>query len=330
MCVAGYWGNAFQMLKQKTGSDASAVSQKQNAGGVQIKSVSASGNIKIGLKEVKVVSSREGQAEQANSSSKTAPVAKSKAGKLTVDTGSSTPKPEAKTADPKPAASAKMPTASALKSAAQQATPTPKALPKKAEMSSLKRLGFAAAALASVAVVLGLSHFLGGAEEAPVQVAAPAQVSAPVAPAPAPSVTTETANIQIDEAELGLLLGAAAAADLKSETAVVAVPPEEVNAMISKITAGTIAALRSPSKSAAAPAPAPVEAAAQPAGPSADVVTGLIQTVMTALAQGQTEAEINEMLNTGYAKGEIEVPPVLVDATGRVSTATIMALLIVN
>jgi len=309
------------MLKQKTGLSTSATTDTSKSDGVQIKSVSASGNIKIGLKEVKVVSS----IKTASGQGKSATVVSADANKKDALQKETAPKQGAKAAvsvtshDTSEDDVKAIEPVSVLQSAAQQISPSVKKVKKKRELSSLTKLGAMAASLGGVALLLGVSYFGGETSQQPVAAVQSAAV-APVLPAVVEPVAAAPTQIKINEAELGLLLGAAQAAELNTPNSSAPVAPAEVDAMVSKITAGTLAALRSPTP----------KAEAQPVAPtaSAEVLTGLVQLVMTAVAEGKSEDQINEMLNTGYANGEIAVPSVLVDAHGRVSTATLMALLV--
>lgn len=93
------------------------------------------------------------------------------------------------------------------------------------------------------------------------------------------------------------------------------------DALVARITAGTLAALRSKQAE-----PGPAAPAAVPAAPAEG--TALFKMVMTAAAQGQSEAYIDQMVNGAYARREITVPASLIDASGRVDTATLLALFV--
>lgn len=95
------------------------------------------------------------------------------------------------------------------------------------------------------------------------------------------------------------------------------------DALVARITAGTLAALRSKQAE-----PGPATPAAAPAAPAEG--TALFKMVMTAAAQGQSEAYIDQMVNGAYARREITVPASLIDASGRVDTATLLALFVGN
>lgn len=69
--------------------------------------------------------------------------------------------------------------------------------------------------------------------------------------------------------------------------------------------------------SAPDPAPAPETAAA----------TGLERLVINALAQGQSDAYIDALVNDAAAKGKVEVPQSLVTSDGRVDTSSLLAVL---
>lgn len=219
-----------------------------------------------------------------------------------------TPKPAGNTAAPvKPAAQA-------AAGAAQQA-PVRKAQPAKAAKavshapstetlaaqqpvaaaetgSTLPKLGLAAAGLAVASAMLLYFQFSGG--------------TAPAA--------EEKASLQADTV---LPAGAAAAADLADGAG------KGEDALVARITAGTLAALRS--KQGEPGTAAPAAAAADPAES-----TALFKMVMTAAAQGQSEAYIDQMVNGAYERQEITVPASLIRADGRVDTATLLALFVGN
>ncbi|QDI74975.1 hypothetical protein [Leisingera aquaemixtae] len=165
-------------------------------------------------------------------------------------------------------------------------------LPNAETGSPLPKLGLAAAGLAVASAMLLYFQFGGG-----------------------------TTPADIDQASLApdavLPAGAASAAGLAEGAG------SGEDALVARITAGTLAALRSKQ---AEPGPAtPAAAAAAPAEG-----TALFKMVMTAAAQGQSEAYIDQMVNGAYARREITVPASLIDAGGRVDTATLLALFVGN
>ncbi|MCG7627186.1 hypothetical protein MHM88_05165 [Epibacterium sp. MM17-32] len=117
--------------------------------------------------------------------------------------------------------------------------------------------------------------------------------------------------------------GAQSAADPGASSALAAAGSTAAGEdLIAKMTQGTLAALRSGAASPAA-APAAPATAAETAS-----VSALYQMVMTAHAQGQSEAYIDQLLNDAHARQQITVPEGLIGADGRVDTATILSLLI--
>ncbi|MBY6058137.1 hypothetical protein [Leisingera daeponensis] len=109
--------------------------------------------------------------------------------------------------------------------------------------------------------------------------------------------------------------GAAAAAGLEGAAA------SGEDALVARITQGTLAALRS--KQGSQPAPmAPDQSAAAAEG------SALYNMVLTAAAQGQSEAYIDQLVNGAYERQDITVPASLIGADGRVDTATLLALFI--
>ncbi|NVK15482.1 MAG: hypothetical protein HWE35_15035 [Rhodobacteraceae bacterium] len=160
--------------------------------------------------------------------------------------------------------------------------------------SALPKLGLAAAGLAVAAAMLLYFQFGG---------------SAPAADQPA-------ASLQPVQAAAELPAGAAAAAGLEGSAA------SGEDALVARITEGTLAALRSKQ---AQPAAAVPEAPAAPAEGSA-----LYKMVATAAAQGQSAAYIDQLVNGAYERQEITVPASLIGADGRVDTATLLALFVGN
>jgi len=121
-----------------------------------------------------------------------------------------------------------------------------------------------------------------------------------------------------------LVVASASAAEAQTggvdpETTGTALPGDASEDMVAKMTAGTLAALRSGTASR----PAETSAAADTGNGSA-----LYHMVMKAHAQGQSEAYIDRLLNEAHSRKDIEVPAGLIDADGRVDTATILSLFI--
>ncbi|WP_323777810.1 hypothetical protein [Leisingera sp.] len=94
------------------------------------------------------------------------------------------------------------------------------------------------------------------------------------------------------------------------------------DAMVARITAGTLAALRSKRVN---PESRTQAAAAVPAAG-----TALYKLVLTAAVQGQSGAYIDQLVNAAYERKEITVPASLIGADGRVDTATLLVLFVGN
>ncbi|KIC36700.1 hypothetical protein [Leisingera sp. ANG-M7] len=157
--------------------------------------------------------------------------------------------------------------------------------------SALPKLGLAAAGLAVASAMLLYFQFGGSA------------------PATDQPVTAEKAVAELPA-------GAAAAAGLEGSAA------SGEDALVARITEGTLAALRSKQ---AQPAAAVQDAQAAPVEGSA-----LYKMVLTAAAQGQSAAYIDQLVNGAYERQEITVPASLIGADGRVDTATLLALFVGN
>ncbi|MDC0657528.1 hypothetical protein N6L27_05925 [Leisingera sp. SS27] len=160
--------------------------------------------------------------------------------------------------------------------------------------SALPKLGLAAAGLAVAAAMLLYFQFGG---------------SAPAADQPA-------ASLQPVQAAAELPAGAAAAAGLEGSAA------SGEDALVARITEGTLAALRSKQAQPAAAVPEAPAAAAEG--------SALYKMVATAAAQGQSAAYIDQLVNGAYERQEITVPASLIGADGRVDTATLLALFVGN
>lgn len=207
----------------------------------------------------------------------------------------------------KPASSAAASAVKAAKSgqpakSSVPAKPEPKAAPEPKQFapvaaegpSALPKLGLAAAGLAVAAAMLLYFQFGGSdAAEAVQAVAVPVEQNVEAVPA-----------------------GAAAAAGLEGTAA------GGEDALVARITEGTLAALRSKQ---AQPAASVQAAPAAPAEGSA-----LYKMVLTAAAQGQSAAYIDQLVNGAYERQEISVPASLIGADGRVDTATLLALFVGN
>ncbi|KIC23306.1 MULTISPECIES: hypothetical protein [unclassified Leisingera] len=204
----------------------------------------------------------------------------------------------------KPASSAAASAVQAAKSgqpakSSVPAKPEPKAAPEPKQFapvaaegpSALPKLGLAAAGLAVAAAMLLYFQFGGSdAAEAVQAVAVPVEQNVEAVPA-----------------------GAAAAAGLEGTAA------SGEDALVARITEGTLAALRSKqAQPAASVQAAPAEGSA------------LYKMVLTAAAQGQSAAYIDQLVNGAYERQEISVPASLIGADGRVDTATLLALFVGN
>ncbi|OED50603.1 hypothetical protein [Leisingera sp. S232] len=112
------------------------------------------------------------------------------------------------------------------------------------------------------------------------------------------------------------LAGAAAAAGADGMVA------SSEDALVARITEGTLAALRSKQVQPAA------SVQTTPAAPAE--TSALYKMVLTAAAQGQSEAYIDQLVNGAYERQEITVPASLIGDDGRVDTATLLALFVGN
>lgn len=155
---------------------------------------------------------------------------------------------------------------------------------------ALAKLGLAAAGLAVASAMLLYFQFGGSV----------------------PAEDAQTAALLPGSFAADVPAGAAAAAGLEGSAA----SGEE--ALVARITEGTLAALRS-KQAAGSAAPAPAQ-------PAAVDGSALYKMVRSAAAQGQSEAYIDQLVNSAYERGEITVPAGLIGAGGRVDTATLLAL----
>jgi len=172
----------------------------------------------------------------------------------------------------------------------------------------------AAAALAGLLILGATTFALLPETEAPVEVSQTAAGTAASEPSDNLARLMQVAAVHPSPASVE----AAPAADTPALAAAATGAGDDI---MSKITAGTLAALRSP---------APTAAAQTDTGGQAPQAGGgaLYQLVMTAHAQGQSPAYIDQMLNAAYQRGQISVPEGLVRADGRVDTTTILSLFI--
>lgn len=95
--------------------------------------------------------------------------------------------------------------------------------------------------------------------------------------------------------------------------------PQAETDVVSQFAQTALAALRSPDTPAAQP-PAPNAAARMAEN------NRLYRMVAEAVAQGQSDAYIDRMLNLAHQRGEITVPPGLIKPDGTVDTQTVVAL----
>lgn len=101
-------------------------------------------------------------------------------------------------------------------------------------------------------------------------------------------------------------------------------PTSFADTMMDKMTANTLAVLRQGAQTDAA-------ATAAPAAPVTAVQrTALYELLMTAVAQGQSQDYIDQLVNGAHARQEITVPESLIGPDGRVDTATLLAVFVGN
>ncbi len=349
------------LKKEVTGDTASKVKKAS----VQVKSVSSSGNIKIALKGEPETQGQSGTAD--------------KQSKLEVQQPSPKPKSDNSAAKPsqaknaKPKAKAQVTNTKAVRDPANFVAPTslqsaasqtsqkvnlPGTLPSK--MSSLKKLGLAAAVLGVLALGLTVLQFTGNdkARAQDIAVAEPtvspsaslanaiaqetvrtAAAQQPVAePKPEikadetveekPAEVAVVKDIPVSEPQPVIAVSAAALAPVPAAADVATpasqpVTPEKSDDIMSLLTTGTLAALRSHSGDEK-----PAETTSTHSPEHVAAVTNIYVLVTTAVAQGQSDAEIDRMLNRSFAAGEIDVPPGLVGADGHVDSATILSLFV--
>lgn len=175
---------------------------------------------------------------------------------------------------------------------------------------SVKIAGGLAAVL--TLAVIAMSLFPGQKDTIPAQVAE-------VEPTSAPVISDELLNLVAAASAAGAAEQAVNQGDTLAGTNV-STQSAATDDMISKMTAGTIAALRAKKPEPAAPQTAPTADAA--------AVSAIYALVMSAHAQGQSEAYIDQLLNEAHARNDIAVPTGLIGADGRVDTRTILSLFI--
>lgn len=177
-------------------------------------------------------------------------------------------------------------------------------------LTPIMKLGGAAAALGVVAVVLMVMQF--GPDETSVDSAQKPKVAQLLTPQALAGLEPSATPAERTAAAQLLTAAAESAAPLGAE-----------DALVAQMTAGTLAALRSggsKSTSTAAETTAPASAS--------QTHTALYGMVLRAVGQGQSPAYIDQMVNEAYRTQAITVPPTLIDAEGRVDTATILALFV--
>ncbi len=374
------------MPKQLNDVDSDAAAKPVSTGGVQVKSVSATGNIKISLKPVPEAKSPNAKTELRSAQVKKQPVDAGQEPPLRAAKPAAKKKSAAKVQKPQIAATSKLASASAQ---GEANVPNPVA-----SRSSLKPLGLTAAVLGTVALSLGVMQFAGGSDAQDVAVAAPVTA--------APAVQTDVVTAQVDADKAAIVapvqasvagangdvtaeaIAAAVAKLAPSQTLAepaprddtsnddvlekaafasaslfqaspkeiweqeraeadriepVAVAPktvsaphvstaqklalvsylsalpdgpeaqEQASALTQKMTSGTLAALSKPKTEA-------VE----------DEPIYIFDLVVNALAEGRTEAELDQLINETYAAGRVTVPSSLILADGRVDSQTILVL----
>lgn len=155
------------------------------------------------------------------------------------------------------------------------------------------------------------------AQVAPVETQTPqiaVVASQPQASAPAELPVSDIVQTQAQVVPLG-----AASANTTSADPVEASFSDR---LMETMTANTLAALRGSGSTEAASAPT------QPLEPVQ--TTALFELLTTAVAQGQSEDYIDQLVNGAHARQEITVPSSLIGANGRVDTATLLAVFIGN
>lgn len=278
------------MLKQSADARVAAATSRSGTGTVRIQGVKASKNIKIGL-----VTSN--------------PPPQPAAG-MTRVANAPNPAPAPGTALPVlgRALGATLALGSRIAAGATTYAAVPGQLRGKltAAVGRLSLLGLAAAGLSVAAAMLLYFQF--------------------GAPAALPAASAQTVQTQRAVAEPIVAVASAGAAQAAVATAprlTADLPAGDEDALVARITAGTLAALRSKQTTTA-----PVQPT-QPAG-TAPVAEGsaLFQMVRTAAAQGQSAAYIDQLVNGAYQRQEISVPASLIGADGRVDTATLLTLFV--
>lgn len=176
----------------------------------------------------------------------------------------------------------------------------------------------AAAAVAGILILGATTLALLPNTQEPVAAAVIPEAATPVAPSDNLARLMQVAAIETPEPNT--------VAAPVTAAPVAATPAFEASGdLMSKMTAETLAALRTP-----APVAPPAVASGQSNVSGRPIVGGsdLYQLVMTAHAQGQSATYIDRLLNDAYLRGQISVPRGLVRADGRVDTDTILSLFI--
>lgn len=165
-------------------------------------------------------------------------------------------------------------------------------------------LGAAAAVLLVISGGLAMAVIgdRGAAQTSIASVSEPAPVPAPTPPQE-PVVATAQAPADAAVARAAPAPGAA---------------PAETD-IVSQFAQTALAALRSPGA-------APVQPAAPDAAARMAENNRLYRMVAEAIAQGQSDAYIDRLLNAAHQRGEITVPPGLIKPDGTVDTKTVVAL----
>lgn len=244
---ASYRGVVF-MPKQLQDIDTDAAAKPVSTGGVQVKSVSATGNIKISLKSTQQAQPTEVQPELRAVKSTPQPAATAQV--LKKESATRTARP-AKNADAamKPATKTgakvqKSGAATSSKLASASAQGGGNLSENTAPRSSLKPLGVMAAVLGTVALTLGVMHFAGGTDT---QVAAAADASQPMSVEVATAQETSVILAPVEAEKAAIVAPVQAAADGASGD----VTAEAIAAAVAKL---------APSQTA----PQPVEVAQKP------------------------------------------------------------------
>lgn len=141
----------------------------------------------------------------------------------------------------------------------------------------------------------------------------------------------KTGQVQASAKGYSSLIAAAGASPLVDGTAPVSArSPGGAGAdIVAQMTAGTLAVLRNAPKST--PTATPASAAPEGGQTGASLSTsaannGLYAMVLTALQQGQSRQYIDQMVNEAHRAQVVEVPAVLLTASGEVNTGALLTL----